>query len=297
MKKRYKVILTFLLALILVCSVIFVTSLRNQTYEIKNIEENKWAFQVVGAWNLNVTYPCININRIKIGIIDTYPPDIAQIKTIGNPKTYDDHGVMVSSLIASILHTNGKSDIPIYFFPIAKDDFNVNALAKEIEKASNMKIDVLNISLGSFNNDEKLHNVIRDATRKGMIIVASAGNSGSDAYNYPASYPEVISVGALGKNLNVLNSSNSNNAVAFYAPGDDIIIKNSSQTLDFSGTSASTPFVTGLITLMKLSKSDLTGEEIKKIIDNSSSKYSGLWNGSNVYVKLINYKKALGVIN
>ena len=48
---------------------------------------------------------------------------------------------------------------------------------------------------------------------------------------------------------------------------------------------------------MKLSKSDLTGEEIKKIIDNSSSKYSGLWNGSNVYVKLINYKKALGAIN
>lgn len=56
--------------------------------------------------------------------------------------------------------------------------------------------DIINLSLGGYSYSPVMHDAIKRAHSKGIIIIAAAGNSGKDKIAYPAALPEVISVGA-----------------------------------------------------------------------------------------------------
>jgi subtilisin family serine protease len=58
---------------------------------------------------------------------------------------------------------------------------------------------VINMSLGGGQPDVLTESAVNEAVRQGVIVVASAGNSGPDgAMGYPGAYPNVISVAAAG---------------------------------------------------------------------------------------------------
>jgi len=58
------------------------------------------------------------------------------------------------------------------------------------------KADIINLSLGSYSYSPAMHDAIKRATAKGIVIIAAAGNSARNKIAYPAALPEVISVGA-----------------------------------------------------------------------------------------------------
>lgn len=86
---------------------------------------------------------------------------------------------------------------------------------------------VINMSLGG-DASEIEHMAIAEAAGQGVIIVAAAGNefdetTGFGPVTYPARYPEVISVAALGVDGKIASFSSRGNKVDFIAPGESIL--------------------------------------------------------------------------
>jgi subtilisin family serine protease len=117
---------------------------------------------------------------------------------------------------------------------------------------------VLNLSLVLMESSAKarvaLVRALDHAARRGVIVVAAAGNQGMIDSTVITSHPWVIPVAACdlrGKPLNQSNLGHSIGRNGLRAPGEKITsLGAAGQPLTLSGTSAATPFVTGAIALV-----------------------------------------------
>jgi subtilisin family serine protease len=111
-------------------------------------------------------------------------------------------------------------------------------------------IGIVNMSLGG-PRDLEVNNLVSELVSSGLVVVAAAGNSNSDACNFsPASAPGVIAVGAVDRGDVMASFSNWGTCVDISAPG---VFINSANSKDYgissrkSGTSQASPFVAGAI--------------------------------------------------
>ncbi len=139
--------------------------------------------------------------------------------------------------------------------------------------------DVISMSLGGPSNDAAqiaYREAVEYASKKGAIIVAAAGNEDSDASKkVPASVKGVIAVAATDENNQKASFSNdvSQIKMAVAAPGVNIYSTLPDSKYGFmSGTSMATPYVAGLIGLMKAIDPTLNTEKAFKILEKTGKK-------------------------
>lgn len=133
--------------------------------------------------------------------------------------------------------------------------------------------DVLSMSLGgpSTTQAQRAYNqAVKYANQKGGIVVVAAGNENIDARKrVPASVTGVITVAALDADLNKAVFSNDVNALkmGIAAPGVQVYstIPNNQYEF-FNGTSMATPYVAGLLGLMKSIQPNLNTQQAYKIL-------------------------------
>ena len=145
-----------------------------------------------------------------------------------------------------------------------------------IIKAADAGADVISMSLGGPSNQTRQRaydKAVKYANKLNAIVVVAAGNSNRNASDFsPVNSKGVIGVSAVDSDLNRAEFSNyvQDLPLGVAAPGVGIystIPNNRYET--YNGTSMATPYVAGLLGLMKSIKPDLTTEEAYKILNES----------------------------
>ncbi|MDQ7064425.1 MAG: S8 family serine peptidase [candidate division KSB1 bacterium] len=134
---------------------------------------------------------------------------------------------------------------------------------------------VINMSFGDVVVSPLLRDVVQFAHARGVVLVASSGNSGSDEPHYPSGFTETISVGAVTPNRGLAGFSNYGTTLDLVAPGQAIVTTQlNGQYGRFSGTSAAAPFVSGVAALA-LSRHPDWGPEIVRAVLTSTAQDLG----------------------
>ncbi|MFL6291568.1 MAG: S8 family serine peptidase [Thermoanaerobaculia bacterium] len=148
-------------------------------------------------------------------------------------------------------------------------------IAAALVYAADQGADVVNMSFGATGEEPLLlRKALQYAHDHGVVLVASAGNEGSDAArSYPASDPDVICVGAAVSSDRRIHFSNWGGRVDLAAPGSDILSLRAAGTaltgagnlagedqlyIRASGTSMAAPHVAGAAALLLSRHPDLT---------------------------------------
>ena len=159
------------------------------------------------------------------------------------------HGTMVAGIVHLVAPT--AKILPLKAFSADGTGYASNII-RAIYFATAQGSKVVNMSFSLTSSSSAMADAINYANTKGVICVAAAGNDGEQIEVYPASFGQVMGV-ASTSNSDVLSSfSNYGSQVEWVAaPGENII---STYPFDVyassSGTSFSTPFVSGTAALL-----------------------------------------------
>ncbi len=152
-------------------------------------------------------------------------------------------------------------------------------LAKAIFECINAGARIINLSLAlaqpSIKGEQALEEALDLALRRGVLIVAAAGNQGTLGTSSITRHPWVIPVVACdlrGRPINESNLGGSIGTRGLSAPGDNITsLGAEGHSLTLGGTSVAVPFVTGAIALLWSEFLTATAAQIKLALIGASA--------------------------
>lgn len=200
---------------------------------------------------------------VKVGILDTgmaaahlagstlFPGLVvgSNFITPGTPPA-DDHPNVHGTTVAAIVQaTAPRSTLIVSKVLNAQNVGNESAVVAGMVEAAIAGAKVVNLSLGGLAQTLWMRNAITTIQNAGVIIVAAAGNEGTSTRLFPAAHLNVIAVGNTDQRdvrwAGPVDPSNFGFWVNIAAPGVDV-----AGTPGATGTSFSSPWVTGTVALM-----------------------------------------------
>ncbi|MCY1137898.1 S8 family serine peptidase [Actinoplanes sp. Pm04-4] len=232
------------------------------------------------------------------GVGDLYGATVPGHDFVNNDATpYDDrgHGTSVAALIAA-RGNNGKGMAGVCWscriMPVKVLDKNgsgtASGVAQGIVWAVQHGARVINLSLGG-PGAKVLQDAVQYANINNAVVVAAAGNEGNTALQYPAAYPDVVTVAATrrcpdwqtdadctygNQTLTPYSSRNASGAtwVDVAAVGDVMTMdRYGNYNSGTSGTSFSAPIVSGVAALVKTRNPSYTGWSVASSIYKGAS--------------------------
>lgn len=200
------------------------------------------------------------------------------------------HGTHVTGTIAAIgnngggvIGVTGNGQMPLHIvriFDETGESFSSNTVA-DIQACINAGANIVSMSFGR--SDEATRplgfegplafeqQAFDQFLSEGILLVAAAGNDGSDSYSWPASYDSVMSVGAITEGKRIASFSQSNDAVDICAPGVQVASTVPDNLYAFyDGTSMATPHVSGVAALVWSNYPDKSAQEIWQALISSA---------------------------
>jgi len=150
---------------------------------------------------------------------------------------------------------------------------------------------IISLSLGSPEYSDAMLTAVNAATAAGSLVIASAGNDGLDFPSYPAAFPGVMGVAAVGQDGQLATYSNAGYFISVAAPGGDFrlddngggavwgpwwdFVRNRPTFSAAYGTSASAPHVAGVAALLLAQEPSLTATDLRQRIEQYATRPSG----------------------
>jgi serine protease len=148
--------------------------------------------------------------------------------------------------------------------------------------------DVINLSFDGRGISHAMQDAVDDAMARGAVVVAAAGNDGTDAGAYaPAGLSGIVTVGAVDESGQRAAYSNFGPTVALLAPGgtyasdgaghsegilSTMLVPSSGWSyVNYAGTSQAAPFVAGTVSLMKALYPQLKPKLARALLDASAN--------------------------
>jgi subtilisin family serine protease len=140
-------------------------------------------------------------------------------------------------------------------------------IVKAIDWAVSHGARVINMSFAG-PHDPALDGPIAEAYRKGVVLIAAAGNDGpKSAPLYPAADPHVIAVTATDADDEVFEHANRGTYVAVAAPGVDVVALAPDRSVTpVTGTSIAAAHVSGVVALLIARNPSLRPEDVLRIL-------------------------------
>ena len=202
-----------------------------------------WGITAIHApdvWAVTKGSPNVNVAVLDTGIDATHP-DLVQayaggyntIETVTTPLDDNGHGTHVAGTIAAANNAFGvvgvAPAVKVWSVKILARDGTgsfenvANGLNWVIEKKKAIGGSwVVNMSIGAQVGTQAGARAIQNSIDNGITLVAAAGNNGTEMLEYPAAYPGVISVGAIGSDLALAEFSTHGPRLSIVAPGVEV---------------------------------------------------------------------------
>lgn len=190
------------------------------------------------------------------------------------------HGTHLAGIVAQILrHAYGAEAsklvriLPVKCLadnadrPYLKDGY------KGIQYAVDAGADIILAAWGEAYPSPAKLKVLQSAQERGVLVVASAGNTPSEKDQFPAALPSVLAVSAVDATGGKYKEANFGNFIDLMAPGVEIVSASAASDTaqaSRSGTSMATAIVAASVAILKLQRPELSRDELLACLKNTA---------------------------
>ena len=249
------------------------------------------ALGLPAAWELTTGSPNVTVAIVDSGI-DASHPDLAGAVLPGYDFVDEDadasdppgsgHGTAVTGVVAARAN-NGIGGVgacfsctvmPLRVLGPSGIAFNTNT-AEAIDHAVDHGAAVVNVSLYGERSPRQLLGAVARARAAGVLVVAAAGNEANATPQYPAAFPEAISVASATSSGTLASFSSRGPWVKFAAPEcAPITLLGGGQGVGCA-TSVSTPLVSGVIALLRAQAPFASAADIENALARTARPVAG----------------------